>query len=464
MTALAICFLFSWLASQMGLAPIVGAFAAGLILEKVQYRELAERHGRQELEDLIRPARRSARADLLRDDGGPGRSPELRRPQGPRAWRPCCSRSPSWESRSVRLGVLEPGLDRLSIGVGMIPRGEVGLIFAAIGRQLYIGGQRAVDDGIYSALVLMVIATTLVTPPLLKLSLDRFADAQDRLRDPEPTRFRSQNRPARAERQCRLRGRRSSDGKRKNPGDEPSSSPGSRLYAGPFVMGSEQEDHVEGQGELGLPGLVAVCGVELRPVVTGFGTDPEPLVGLDLGADRLLVVTVALEMRLPRVAVDLSGSHSALVPEDFRPPDAHDLVAEVVQEPVAEAVPVGIPGGTVDRNEIDLVRARTGDGSLPALVGFHDLGQLVVPLVGQHGREEGAVIAVVARIVQAGDRRDVDVAGRIDLLVSGQLAGELVRAPDVGEGQAGLLVLGGPGEAADVTPDEIAGRSSGPSR
>ena len=44
-TALAICFLFSWLASQMGLAPIVGAFAAGLILEKVQYRELAERHG-----------------------------------------------------------------------------------------------------------------------------------------------------------------------------------------------------------------------------------------------------------------------------------------------------------------------------------------------------------------------------------------------------------------------------------
>ena len=29
----------------------------------------------------------------------------------------------------------------------MIPRGEVGLIFAAVGRQLRIGGQRAVDDG-----------------------------------------------------------------------------------------------------------------------------------------------------------------------------------------------------------------------------------------------------------------------------------------------------------------------------
>ena len=85
------------------------------------------------------------------------------------------------------LGALEPGLDRLSIGVGMIPRGEVGLIFAAIGRQLYIGGERAVDDGIYSALVLMVIATTLVTPPLLKLSLDRFANATSSTPHPDPT-------------------------------------------------------------------------------------------------------------------------------------------------------------------------------------------------------------------------------------------------------------------------------------
>ena len=47
----------------------------------------------------------------------------------------------------------------------MIPRGEVGLIFAAVGRQLRIGGERAVDDGAYSAIVLMVIATTMITPP-----------------------------------------------------------------------------------------------------------------------------------------------------------------------------------------------------------------------------------------------------------------------------------------------------------
>jgi Kef-type K+ transport system membrane component KefB len=66
------------------------------------------------------------------------------------------------------LGVLERGLDRLSIGVGMIPRGEVGLIFASIGRSL-----KVMDDATFSAVVIMVILTTLVTPPLLKLTLAR---------------------------------------------------------------------------------------------------------------------------------------------------------------------------------------------------------------------------------------------------------------------------------------------------
>ena len=66
------------------------------------------------------------------------------------------------------LGVLERGLDRLSVGVGMIPRGEVGLIFAGIGKSLGV-----MDDATFSAVVIMVIATTLITPPLLKVTLAR---------------------------------------------------------------------------------------------------------------------------------------------------------------------------------------------------------------------------------------------------------------------------------------------------
>jgi Kef-type K+ transport system membrane component KefB len=67
------------------------------------------------------------------------------------------------------LGAFAAGLDRVSVGIGMIPRGEVGLIFASIGRDL-----RVVDDAIFTAIVIMVITTTLITPPLLKASLARW--------------------------------------------------------------------------------------------------------------------------------------------------------------------------------------------------------------------------------------------------------------------------------------------------
>jgi Kef-type K+ transport system membrane component KefB len=50
----------------------------------------------------------------------------------------------------------------------MVPRGEVGLIFASVGIGLQV-----VDQAIFSAIVIMVILTTFVTPPLLKLSLER---------------------------------------------------------------------------------------------------------------------------------------------------------------------------------------------------------------------------------------------------------------------------------------------------
>lgn len=50
------------------------------------------------------------------------------------------------------------------VGTGMIPRGEVGLIIAGIGRA-----QGVIPDYVFSAVVIMCIATTLVAPPVLKL-------------------------------------------------------------------------------------------------------------------------------------------------------------------------------------------------------------------------------------------------------------------------------------------------------
>jgi Kef-type K+ transport system membrane component KefB len=58
------------------------------------------------------------------------------------------------------------GLDRVSIGVGMIPRGEVGLIFAGVGRSLGV-----VDDALYGASIVMVLVTTFIAPPILQLRM-----------------------------------------------------------------------------------------------------------------------------------------------------------------------------------------------------------------------------------------------------------------------------------------------------
>jgi Kef-type K+ transport system membrane component KefB len=59
--------------------------------------------------------------------------------------------------------VWKKGMRKIVIGVGMIPRGEVGLIFATIGRSSGL-----IDAGLYSAVALMVMLTTFITPPLLR--------------------------------------------------------------------------------------------------------------------------------------------------------------------------------------------------------------------------------------------------------------------------------------------------------
>jgi Kef-type K+ transport system membrane component KefB len=77
--------------------------------------------------------------------------------------------------QACALGVFQAGVDRWSVGLGMIPRGEVGLIFANIGLSLSIGGRPIMDAATFSAVVVMVLVTTLVTPPALKWSLARRA-------------------------------------------------------------------------------------------------------------------------------------------------------------------------------------------------------------------------------------------------------------------------------------------------
>ena len=168
--ALVFCFVLSYLASVIGLAPIVGAYAAGLILEDLHWREFTAR-GEQGLEHLVQPV-----ATLL--------VPVFFVLMGMRVELAAFARvevlglatlltlAAVIGKQACSLGAYG-GLDRLSVGIGMIPRGEVGLIFASIGLTLTVGGERIIDEALFSAVVIMVIVTTMITPPTLKWSLTR---------------------------------------------------------------------------------------------------------------------------------------------------------------------------------------------------------------------------------------------------------------------------------------------------
>jgi len=178
-TALIFCFGLAYLAAYVGLAPIVGAYAAGLILDDAHFRDFVNR-GEQQLERLVHPISSflvpvffvlmGMRVDLTAFANPHVLALAALLTVAAIAGKQACS-----------LGALDRSLDRLSIGIGMTPRGEVGLIFANIGLSLSVAGQPIVDEGIFSAVVIMVIVTTMSTPPALKWSLARGARRQDRL-------------------------------------------------------------------------------------------------------------------------------------------------------------------------------------------------------------------------------------------------------------------------------------------
>ena len=64
------------------------------------------------------------------------------------------------------------------VGIGMIPRGEVGLIFANVGAGIRFEGKPLIAAGVYAAIVLMVMATTVVTPPWLAQRIRRVMHSQ----------------------------------------------------------------------------------------------------------------------------------------------------------------------------------------------------------------------------------------------------------------------------------------------
>jgi Kef-type K+ transport system membrane component KefB len=164
---LAFCFLLSFLAGRAGLAPIVGAFAAGLVLEDVQYRALRERDAKKrDLGELLEPLASFLVPVFFVLMGMGVQLAAFTRP-GVLGFAAALTVAAVLGKQACALGVLGKGTDRLAVGLGMIPRGEVGLIFASVGRTLTLNGEPIVSETVYAAVVVMVAITTLVTPPLL---------------------------------------------------------------------------------------------------------------------------------------------------------------------------------------------------------------------------------------------------------------------------------------------------------
>jgi Kef-type K+ transport system membrane component KefB len=147
------------LASLAGSAMIIGAFAAGLILSGTNQFDTIERE--------VRPLA-SIFAPIFFVSVGASVNLALLVPSTPEA-RATLLIAGVLTVLAV-IGKVAAGwaapwtkFRRLVVGVGMVPRGEVGLIFAEIGRRSGLLGEE-----IFGAVLLMVMVTTFIAPPALK--------------------------------------------------------------------------------------------------------------------------------------------------------------------------------------------------------------------------------------------------------------------------------------------------------
>ncbi len=183
---IAFCLIFAWLAGLIGLAPIVGAFAAGLVLDEVHFRDFKEpaliadirqavgkskdesaeavrqtlaHHERHSLLALIEPVGHFLVPLFFVYTGMQVKLDVF--------FSPATLVIAGGITAVAFLGKLVAGLaagsaNKWIVGWGMAPRGEVGLIFAVTGKAIGV-----VNDEVFSVVVAVVILTTLLTPPIL---------------------------------------------------------------------------------------------------------------------------------------------------------------------------------------------------------------------------------------------------------------------------------------------------------
>ena len=165
--ALCLALAFAQLAVFAGLAPLIGAFVAGLLLDDVDFK-VGDALQKHTLEELVKPI-----SDIMITIFfvGIGAQVQLETLLDPEILMIIATLTAVavFSKGAAGFMVIGKGYDRLGIGFGMIPRGEVGLVFAAFAftNQVFAGKT-------YSALVMVVLLTTLIGPLLFKPRLAYF--------------------------------------------------------------------------------------------------------------------------------------------------------------------------------------------------------------------------------------------------------------------------------------------------
>jgi len=184
----------AWLAHTVGLAAIIGAFAAGLLFEPVFLKKFETPKLVQDIEAVLPAAvdakkQQEIRAVLARHTSHQhehmiepigyffvpvffvltGMQVDLAAMADPKAVAVALALTTAAIAGKLVAGFAAgKGMNPWLIGWGMVPRGEVGLIFAMVGKKLGV-----MTEAMFSEIVIMVILTTLLTPPILTVLLRR---------------------------------------------------------------------------------------------------------------------------------------------------------------------------------------------------------------------------------------------------------------------------------------------------
>jgi Kef-type K+ transport system membrane component KefB len=166
---LALCFMLAFVAELIGLADIIGAFAAGLLLDPYG-QGVRTKQEEATLAELLYPLSSFFVPLFFVLMGIQVYLPSLADP-GALGFGVLLVIVALIGKLACALGIIQQGVNRLAVGIGMLPRGEVGLIFAGIGTSLMFQGKPILSEELFSAVILMVLITTLIAPVGLRRAL-----------------------------------------------------------------------------------------------------------------------------------------------------------------------------------------------------------------------------------------------------------------------------------------------------